>query len=597
MKETEQKIENVKLKKTVNTFAILEERAARDPDGSLFEYYKNGKWEKVTAAQFLNQVKAVGKGLIAKGVKVGDSIAIISKTRYEWSLFDFAIWATGALPIPIYETDSAEQIKYIFEDASVKFAVVEDDDIYSRCPKRVGSKAIEIWRIDHNAHGMLEAFGESVSDAEVESRCKIKKGEDIATIVYTSGSTALPKGVELTHRVLCACVYNGCKGVPEILLRENARILLFLPLAHVLARYLELAAIAGTTTIGMARSIKTLLDDLRQIKPTYLLAVPRIFEKVYNASSHRASKGLKAKIFANASKTARAYSEALSNGEKISRSLKFKHELFDKLVYSQIRAVLGGNLEYCVSGGAPLDISLVHFFTGAGVPVFEGYGMTETAAPACVNRLEALRLGTVGKPLPGVEAKVSADGELLLRGESVDAKYHNLEELTKEINKGGWLHTGDLAYIDYEGFVTITGRKKDIIVTAGGKNVSPSALEDGVRVNPIISQCVVIGDKRPFVSALITLDADELKIWLDESGLDSQMFMKEASVNPAVLAEVQKIVDDVNKLFSRAESIRKFIVLENDFSEANEMLTASQKVKKPKVLEIYNELINKKIYL
>ncbi|MDR3152148.1 MAG: AMP-binding protein, partial [Bifidobacteriaceae bacterium] len=357
----------------INTFSILLERVKRDPEGSLFEYYANGLWKTVSAAQFLDEVKTLAKGLIAKGVNVGDSVAIISRTRYEWSLFDFAIWAVGALPVPVYETDSAEQIKYIFKNAEIKYAAVENDEIAGRCPANA-----QKWIIEKNDIAALGVFGEGVSDLEVDERSMLRFGDDIATIVYTSGSTAVPKGVELSHRVLCACVYNGCQGVPEILLREDAKVLMFLPLAHVLARYLALAGIAGTTTIGMARSIKTLLDDLRQVKPTYLLAVPRIFEKVYNASSHRAAKGLKAKIFSQSAATAREFSQLQAQGKAVPLSLKAKHRLFDKLVYSQIRAVLGNNVEYCVSGGAPLDAELVHFFTGAGVPVFEGYGMTET---------------------------------------------------------------------------------------------------------------------------------------------------------------------------------------------------------------------------
>ncbi|MDR3128079.1 MAG: AMP-dependent synthetase/ligase [Bifidobacteriaceae bacterium] len=575
----------------VNTFSILQDRVKRDPDGSLFEYFEAGAWKIVTAKQFYDQVIAVAKGLVAKGVKIGDSVAIISHTCYEWSLFDFAIWTAGAIPVPVYETDSAEQIKAIFEDANIKYAVIENEEIGLRCPDNVPK-----WFFDKHAVEILSALGESVSTAEIMERSTAKHDNDIATIVYTSGSTSRPKGVELTHKALCACVYNGCKGYSEILLAKNARLLMFLPLAHVLARYVELTGVAGTSTIGMSRSIKTLLDDLRHFKPTYVLVVPRILEKVYNASSHKASKGLKAKVFTQATTVAKQYSQIKANKQKPSLSLEIKHQIFDKLIYSKIRAVLGNNLDFCVSGGAPLDIDLIHFFTGAGIPVLEGYGMTETSAPVCMNKPNAPKIGTVGTALPGVKAKTSADGELLLKGVSINAKYHNLPDITKEANLNGWFHTGDLAQIDNDGYITITGRKKDIIVTAGGKNVSPQILEEGVRSRPIISQCVVLGDKKPFISALITLDPDELKLWLGENNLDSDMPMFEAVKNPAVLAEVQRAVDHINHLVSQAESIRKFVVLPEDFSEHNKLLTASQKVKRAKVIESHKDIIEEQIY-
>ncbi|WP_036969265.1 AMP-dependent synthetase/ligase [Promicromonospora kroppenstedtii] len=570
---------------SINT--ILADRVARSGDEALIERREtpDGPWIKVSASQFEDEVLAVARGLVARGIEVGDRVAIMSRTRYEWTLLDFAIWAAGAVPVPVYETSSAEQVQWILSDAGVRLIVVESAahaaTVQQVRPSLPGLE--DILLIDDGAVLDLRKAGTNLSAGIVAERRDAVRRDDLATVIYTSGSTGRPKGVELTHGNFAHLTLNAAEGIPELLKAENARTLLFLPLAHVFARFVEVATIAGQAVLGHAPDIKNLVGDLGSFRPTYLLAVPRVFEKVYNSAEQKASSGLKAKIFAWSVRVAEDYSRAMDVPAGPGGALKVKHAVADRLVFSKLKATMGGQLSWAVSGGAPLGERLGHFFRGACVTILEGYGLTETTAPTSVNLPGKIVMGSVGPAFFGTDVAIADDGEVLLRGPHIFRGYRNQPGLTAEALVDGWFRTGDLGRLDEHGHLHITGRKKEIIVTAGGKNVAPAVLEDRMRAHPIVSQVVVVGDQRPFIGALVTLDAEMLPGWCAANGLP-KLSVAEARVHPRVLAELDKVVAQANEAVSKAESIRKITVLDLDFTEANGYLTPSIKVKRGKVL-------------
>ena len=570
---------------SINT--ILADRVARSGDEALIERRDTpgGPWTSVSANQFEDEVLAVARGLAARGIEAGDRVAIMSRTRYEWTLLDFAIWAAGAVAVPIYETSSAEQVQWILSDSTVRLVVVETrahaaivDQVRPNLP---GLENILL--IDEGAVLDLRKAGTNLSAGIVAGRRDAVRRDDLATIIYTSGSTGRPKGVELTHGNFAHLTMNAAIGIPELLQAENARTLLFLPLAHVFARFVEVATVAGSAVLGHAPDVKNLVADLGSFRPTYLLAVPRVFEKVYNSAEAKASSGIKAKIFAWSAQVAEDYSRAMDAPSGPAGALKVKHAIADKLVFSKLKATMGGQLKWAVSGGAPLGERLGHFFRGSCVTILEGYGLTETTAPTSVNLPNDTVIGSVGTPLFGTEIDIADDGEVLLRGPHVFRGYRNEPKLTAAAFTKGWFRTGDLGRVDEHGHLHITGRKKEIIVTAGGKNVAPALLEDRMRAHTIVSQVVVVGDQRPFIGALVTLDAEMLPGWCAAHGLP-KLSVSEARVNERVLAELDKAVEYANEAVSKAESIRKIMVLDIDFTEANGYLTPSSKVKRSKVI-------------
>ena len=583
-----------------NIFSVLEERVERTPDDNLVEY-KNaqGEWAAFTAAEFKNKVVALAKGLIARGVMPGDSVSIIAHTCWQWTALDVDIMSIGALTVPVYETNSPAQVKMIFNDANVKMAFAEDDfqrdkieSVRDQCPDLGDVYVIGLGAID-----TIIEYGRAVSDAEFLEREQTVKGSDLATIVYTSGSTGTPKGVELTHANFVFITYSGVNSMPDIAMKPNRRLLLFLPLAHVFARYMQFFCFAGNVSLGLSSNLKTILADFKAFKPTFILAVPRIFEKIYNAASQKAGAGFKGRVFADATQTAYDWSHAQQSGGSIPLALNAKHALYNKLVYSSIMEVFGGHVEYAVSGGAPLDSSIAHFFNGVGLPLLEGYGMTETCAPSSVNPTEGYKIGTIGLPLQGVTMGVDEEGELCIKSPAVCAGYHNNPDVTKHQIVDGWLHTGDLGSIDDDGFVSIVGRKKDLIITAGGKNVSPCEMEASIMTSPVVSQCVMIGDRKPFIAAIISLDLAETNLWLESKGAEQVADLDEASKNPIVRAEVERAVNKANELASRAESIRKFEIVPDEFTEENGLVTPSMKARRQAVVEHYRTLIDKVIYV
>lgn len=583
-----------------NIFSVLEERVERTPDDNLVEY-KNaqGEWAAFTAAEFKNKVVALAKGLIARGVMPGDSVSIIAHTCWQWTALDVAIMSIGALTVPVYETNSPAQVKMIFNDANVKMAFAEDDfqrdkieSVRDQCPDLGDVCVIGLGAID-----TIIEYGRAVSDAEFLEREQAVKGSDLATIVYTSGSTGTPKDVELTHANFVFITYSGVNSMPDIAMKPNRRLLLFLPLAHVFARYMQFFCFAGNVSLGLSSNLKTILADFKAFKPTFILAVPRIFEKIYNAASQKAGAGFKGRVFADATQTAYDWSHAQQSGGSIPLALNAKHALYNKLVYSSIMEVFGGHVEYAVSGGAPLDSSIAHFFNGVGLPLLEGYGMTETCAPSSVNPTEGYKIGTIGLPLQGVTMGVDEEGELCIKSPAVCAGYHNNPDVTKQQIVDGWLHTGDLGSIDDDGFVSIVGRKKDLIITAGGKNVSPCEMEASIMTSPVVSQCVMIGDRKPFIAAIISLDLAETNLWLESKGAEQVADLDEASKNPIVRAEVERAVNKANELASRAESIRKFEIVPDEFTEENGLVTPSMKARRQAVVEHYRTLIDKVIYV
>lgn len=561
---------------------LLATRVAADPGAPLIERKTAaGAWAPLTAAEFDAEVVAVAKGLVARGVGPGDPVGIMSRTRYEWTLLDWASWAAGAVPVPLYETSSAEQVQWILSDAGVRLLVVESEahastveEVRDRTPDLA-----DVLVIDAGAIDALKAAGAGVDDAEIARRRSLADLADVATIIYTSGTTGRPKGAELTHGNFYLLTVNVVAVVPEVFGETGTRTLLFMPLAHVFARFIGVLVVAGGTVLGHTPDTATLLDDLAGFRPTYILSVPRVFEKVYNSSEQKAAAGGKLRIFHWASATAISYSRALDEPNGPGLALRLRHRLADVLVYGKLRQALGGHTKYAVSGGAPLGERLGHFYRGIGVLVLEGYGLTESTAPTTVNRPAATRIGTVGTPLPGCSVRIAEDGEVLLAGDHVFRGYHNDPQATQEGLTDGWFRTGDLGSLDHDGYLSITGRKKEIIVTAGGKNVAPAVLEDRIRAHALVSQCVVVGDQRPFVGALITIDSEGLPGWLSMHGKEP-MDVTAATSDPDVLAALDAAVTRANKAVSRAESIRRFSVLATDFTIENGYLTPSLKVKR-----------------
>ncbi len=577
-----------------NTTDLLVDRVAQAPDDALFALpTADGGWSDVTAAEFHTQVIALAKGFIAAGVEPGEKIGFMCKTRYEWTLVDFAAWFAGAVLVPIYETSSPSQIQYILEDSEADHLIVETAEHYSRFDEIASDVPSigHVWQMHLGALDKLAADGTDVTDEAVEARRTAAVGSDLATLIYTSGSTGVPKGVMLTHSNFVELSRNARIAMKEVF-APGASTLLFITTAHVFARFISIICVHGGIKVGHQADTKQLLPALGSFKPTFLLAVPRVFEKVYNSAEQKAEAGGKGKIFRRAADTAVAYSKALDTGS-VPLGLKLQFLLFDKLVYSKLKNAMGGRVQYAVSGSAPLGTRLGHFFRALNVRILEGYGLTETTAPASVNLVNNFKIGTVGPALPGVGIALDDDGEILISGNNVFAGYWKKPEATAEVmTEDGWFRTGDIGTIDADGYLTITGRKKEIIVTAGGKNVAPAVLEDPIRANPIVGQVVVVGDQKPFISALITLDPEMLPVWLNNNGEDAQMTLADAAQHPKVLAEVQSAIDVANARVSRAESIRKFVILATEFTEASGHLTPKMSIKRHVITKDFASVID-----
>jgi long-chain acyl-CoA synthetase len=543
--------------------------ASSHPDTAVFSRRAEGGWLDVSAAEFARQVTGVAKGLIAAGVKHGDRVALLSATRYEWTLIDYAIWSIGAVTVPIYETSSASQIQWILTDSEVVVAVVENaaHGAVVEAARAEAPTLQEVWQIEAGAVEQLMVLGQEITDAEFDERRTAVVPTDLATLIYTSGTTGRPKGCRISHSNFMDELGPAVKVLDDLFDATGASTLLFLPLAHVFARIIQVGCVMMRVKVGHSADVKNLVNDLGAFQPTFILSVPRVFEKVFNSASQKAHSEGKGKIFDAAAETAIAYSQAQDKGGA-SWGLKAKHALFDRLVYAKLRNVLGGKVDYAVSGGAPLGERLGHFFRGIGVPVLEGYGLTETTAALAVNLPDDIRIGTVGRPLPGVTVGVADDGELCFKGGQVMQGYWKNDEATAAaIDADGWFHSGDLGEFDVDGFVKITGRKKEILVTAGGKNVAPAVLEDQIRLHPLVSQCMVVGDGKPFIAALITIDPENVVPWATQHGKPTDV----ASLvdDPDLITEIQKAVDEANTSVSKAEGIKKFSILPTDWTQEN----------------------------
>lgn len=584
----------------INLFDLLDNRAKRDPEGAMIEYKgDDGTWQPYSAQVFRDMVIDLAKGLIGLGVNKGDSVAIVSRTRWEWTALDMAIMSIGALTVPVYETNSASQVSWIFNDSKVTLAIAEDDgqrDKIESVRDEVPTLR-NVFVIEAGGLNAIKTYGESVTDAEFWEYKEASHGDDRATIVYTSGSTGTPKGVELTHRNFAFLVLSALQYMPRAGAWPNRRLLLFLPLSHVFARFLEFFSFGGTISLALSSNMKTMVKDFETFGPTLLLAVPRVYEKVYNAASQRAGTGFAGKMFMRAAENAREWSKAEQKGEQLPIAGRIAHAFYEQVVYKKIRTIFGPNADFAITGGAPMDSELSHFFNGIGMPVLEGYGMTETCGPVCVSLPEDNRIGTIGMPMCGITAGIAEDGELVVKGPLVCKGYHNNPEVTTQQITDGWLHTGDLGDISEDGFISITGRKKDLIITAGAKNVSPGLLEASVMTSPVVNQCLVIGDKKPFVAALVTLDLADANNWLESQGAKPEPDLASLAKNAIVHAEVERAVNAANEGVSRAESIRKFEILPDEFTEANGMLTPSLKTRRAQIVEHYRELIDDVIYV
>lgn len=584
----------------INLFDLLDNRAKRDPEGAMIEYKgDDGTWHPYSAQVFRDMVIDLAKGLVGLGVNKGDSVAIVSRTRWEWTALDMAIMSIGALTVPVYETNSASQVSWIFNDSKVTLAIAEDDgqrDKIESVRDEVPTLR-NVFVIEAGGLNAIKTYGESVTDAEFWEYKEASHGDDRATIVYTSGSTGTPKGVELTHRNFAFLVLSALQYMPRAGAWPNRRLLLFLPLSHVFARFLEFFSFGGTISLALSSNMKTMVKDFETFGPTLLLAVPRVYEKVYNAASQRAGTGFAGKMFMRAAENAREWSKAEQKGEQLPITGRIAHAFYEQVVYKKIRTIFGPNADFAITGGAPMDSELSHFFNGIGMPVLEGYGMTETCGPVCVSLPEDNRIGTIGMPMCGITAGIAEDGELVVKGPLVCKGYHNNPGVTAQQITDGWLHTGDLGDISEDGFISITGRKKDLIITAGGKNVSPGLLEASVMTSPVVNQCLVIGDKKPFVAALVTLDLADAHNWLESQGAKPEPDLASLAKNAIVHAEVERAVNAANEGVSRAESIRKFEILPDEFTEANGMLTPSLKTRRAQIVEHYRELIDDVIYV
>ena len=594
--------ESIEIRDDQTIYSLLTERLARTGADTVIAAKKigPGRWQNVTTGEFHERVVSAAKGLIALGIAKGDAVTIFSSTRLEWGILDFALAAVGAVSVPIYDTDSAPQAQRIMNDSAVKLAFTDNrkrfdrlDSVKDHCPALK-----QILMIEGNALGALEGLGVAVSDEELNERVATVRADDLATIVYTSGSTGNPKGAELTHKNFVSITISASQALHEVVLDDHPRLLLFLPLAHCFARFIQYASIASDDgVVGYLPDTKTLLPDLRSFEPTYLLGVPRVFEKVYNAASHKAGAGWKGRLFVKAAEAARVWSRKEQAGEQHTFAEIAERAKYETLVYRTVRGALGPKIKYVACGGAPLSLDLAHFYNGIGLPMIQGYGMTETAAPFAATRVTDNVIGTVGQPAPGSSIRISDEGELQVKGPNVFRGYHNLPEKTAEaFTADGWLRTGDLAEIDDEGHIVITGRIKDIIITAGGKNVSPIPLEEEIAKCPIVEHCVVVGDQRPFIGALVTLDPESLALWLPAHGLSTETPVDRLATNAAVREEIQQYVDKANATVSRAESVRKFAVLDTQFTQENKCLTPSLKVVRPAVNRVFADVIDNEIY-
>ncbi|TCE76177.1 AMP-dependent synthetase/ligase [Bifidobacterium longum] len=594
--------ESIEIRDNQTIYSLLTDRLARTGADTVIAAKKigPGRWQNVTTGEFHERVVSAAKGLIALGIAKGDAVTIFSSTRLEWGILDFALAAVGAVSVPIYDTDSAPQAQRIMNDSAVKLAFADNrerfdrlDSVKDHCPALK-----QILMIEGNALGALEGLGVAVSDEELNERVATVRADDLATIVYTSGSTGNPKGAELTHKNFVSITISASQALHEVVLDDHPRLLLFLPLAHCFARFIQYASIASDDgVVGYLPDTKTLLPDLRSFEPTYLLGVPRVFEKVYNAASHKAGAGWKGRLFVKAAEAARVWSRKEQAGEQHTFAEIAERAKYETLVYRTVRGALGPKIKYVACGGAPLSLDLAHFYNGIGLPMIQGYGMTETAAPFAATRVTDNVIGTVGQPAPGSSIRISDEGELQVKGPNVFRGYHNLPEKTAEaFTADGWLRTGDLAEIDDEGRIIITGRIKDIIITAGGKNVSPIPLEEEIAKCPIVEHCVVVGDQRPFIGALVTLDPESLALWLPAHGLSTETPVDRLATNAAVREEIQQYVDKANATVSRAESVRKFAVLDTQFTRENKCLTPSLKVVRPAVNRVFADVIDNEIY-
>lgn len=594
--------ESIEIRDDQTIYSLLTDRLARTGADTVIAAKKigPGRWQNVTTGEFHERVVSAAKGLIALGIAKGDAVTIFSSTRLEWGILDFALAAVGAVSVPIYDTDSAPQAQRIMNDSAVKLAFADNrerfdrlDSVKDHCPALK-----QILMIEGNALGALEGLGVAVSDEELNERVATVRTGDLATIVYTSGSTGNPKGAELTHKNFVSITIAASQALHEVVLDDHPRLLLFLPLAHCFARFIQYASIASDDgVVGYLPDTKTLLPDLRSFEPTYLLGVPRVFEKVYNAASHKAGAGWKGRLFVKAAEAARVWSRKEQAGEQHTFAEIAERAKYETLVYRTVRGALGPKIKYVACGGAPLSLDLAHFYNGIGLPMIQGYGMTETAAPFAATRVTDNVIGTVGQPAPGSSIRISDEGELQVKGPNVFRGYHNLPEKTAEaFTADGWLRTGDLAEIDDEGHIVITGRIKDIIITAGGKNVSPIPLEEEIAKCPIVEHCVVVGDQRPFIGALMTLDPESLALWLPAHGLSTETPVDRLATNAAVREEIQQYVDKANATVSRAESVRKFAVLDTQFTQENKCLTPSLKVVRPAVNRVFADVIDNEIY-
>ncbi|MDG4788874.1 long-chain fatty acid--CoA ligase [Micromonospora sp. WMMD1102] len=547
-------------------------------------------WADVTCRQFHAEVVALARGFVAAGINPGDRVGLMSRTRYEWTLVDYAVWAAGGVTVPIYETSSPEQVAWILSDSGAVGCVLETNGhamalagLRDQLPKLE-----QVWQLELGGLDELVALGERIDPTKIEVRRKAVKAADIATIIYTSGTTGRPKGCVLTHRNLLADICNAIPVLPN-LFNEGASTLLFLPLAHSFARLIQIGTVRARVTVAHSAEVKHLVDELKEFRPSFVLSVPRVFEKVYTGAVQKAAAEGKGKIFGRAEQVAVAYSQALDTPSGPGLGLRLRHRVFDRLVYRKLRAALGGRCHNAISGGAPLGARLGHFFRGVGVQVYEGYGLTETSPAVAVNLPGAIRIGTVGRPLPGVTVRIADDGEILIKGDVVFQGYWNNPEATAEVlTPDGWFHSGDLGELDNDGYLCITGRKKEIIVTANGKNVAPAVLEDRIRAHPLVSQCMVVGDRRPFVAALVTIDEEALPAWLRRHDRPADTPVGKLRDDPNLRREIQNAVDEANQAVSRAESIREFRILPRDFTEATGELTPSMKVKRGVVQDTYS---------